>query len=208
MKSLGIGSVLVATTLWGSTGTLQSLLPESREPLAVGALRLLFGALFLFLLAVLNQPCRQNIRKLPWFLIIFAGISIGFYNLFFFWAVTKAGVGVGTAITIGSAPVWVTVYEILVTKQWPRRMRALGQFISIGGVGLLATTGAGGRWNRKWYSPLTGGRCLLCSLFFSNQQNGRPRTVNPYCRKHLLHSRTNYQPCLFLCANNMAVRIV
>ena len=142
LRMLGIACVVVAAMLWGSTGTLQSLLPEAREPLAVGALRMLFGALFLTALASTSDACRQVTTRLPWRLIIFAGASIGCYNLLFFWGITKAGVGIGTALAIGSAPIWVMIYEILVMKKVPRPIRASGQFMAICGVGLLVSTGA------------------------------------------------------------------
>lgn len=45
-RSLGAGVVIVAACLWGSTGTLQALLPEGRDPFVVAALRLAFGAAY------------------------------------------------------------------------------------------------------------------------------------------------------------------
>lgn len=140
----GIIAILAAAVLWGTTGTLQSLLSEDRDPLAVGALRLLFGAGSLVFLAACSPTCRQAIGKLPLMQIAFSGIAIGSYNLLFFWAVTKAGVGVGTAVTIGSAPLWLTAYEILVQRRRPNRIRAMGLCISLIGVGMLGSTGVRG----------------------------------------------------------------
>lgn len=139
----GILSVIGAAALWGTTGTVQSLMPAEPNPLAVGALRLLFGATSLILLALTNSACRSAVTNLPWGGITFAGVAIGGYNLLFFLAVTKAGVGIGTAIAIGSAPIWTTAYEIMVRREWPSRLRAVGQIISIIGVALLGLSSGG-----------------------------------------------------------------
>ncbi|MGH1464414.1 MAG: DMT family transporter [Cognatishimia sp.] len=134
---LGIGSVIVAAMLWGTTGTVQALLPAGREPLAVGALRLAIGAITLLAMAMAHATSRRALVQLPWIGVFFAGGSIASYNLLFFWAVSEAGVGIGTAVTIGSAPLWATVYEALSRTAVPTRKRLLGQIISIFGVALM-----------------------------------------------------------------------
>lgn len=143
-RSLGVAAAIVAAMLWGSTGTVQALLPEGRDPLAVGALRLLVGAAFLTLLAASQPQSRAAVTRLPLTGVLFAGCAIGAYNMFFFWAVSSAGVGVGTAIAIGSAPLLATAYEVLVLRLLPGRLRALGQGVAILGVAVLAFFGAEG----------------------------------------------------------------
>lgn len=143
-RSLGIAAVIAAAALWGSTGTVQALLPAGKEPLVVAALRLGFGAAALLALALLRGPSRRGFAALPWGGVIFAGLAIGLYNLLFFRAVLETGVGLGTAIAIGSAPLWVTGYEIVVRRQLPDRLRAFGQAVSICGAALLVWSGAGG----------------------------------------------------------------
>lgn len=142
-RLIGVAAVIAAATLWGSTGTIQTLLPEGREPLAVGALRLLFGAAALLLLAFARADCRRAAAGLPWGGVIFAGVAIGAYNLFFFQAVSLTGVGIGTAIAIGGAPILATMFQIAVERRWPTRMLLIGQGVSITGVGVLALAGAG-----------------------------------------------------------------
>lgn len=140
-RSLGVAAVIAAAILWGSTGTTQALLPEGRDPLAVGAMRLAFGAAALLALALSQAECRRAAAHLPWGGVLFAGVAIGAYNLFFFWAVAEAGVGVGTAIAIGSAPILATLFEIAAGGRWPTRLRTAAQCVSIVGVGVLALTG-------------------------------------------------------------------
>ncbi len=134
----GVLAVIAAATLWGSTGTTQALLPEAREPLVVAAVRLGVGALSLLALARLR---RTSFRGLPWRPMICAGIAIAAYNLLFFSAVTLAGVGIGTAIAIGSAPVWVGLFDFARGRP-PTPTRAAAQFAAISGAALLALSGA------------------------------------------------------------------
>lgn len=138
-----IGAILLAAVLWGTTGTVQTFLPEGRDPLAVGALRLLVGAATLLLMALARPEGRRGFARLPWGGVLVAGMAIGGYNLLFFRAVTETGVGIGTAIAIGSAPIWATAFEVAANRQWPGSSRLLGQGVSITGVALLALAGGG-----------------------------------------------------------------
>lgn len=144
VRLAGISAVLCAAVLWGTTGTLQTLLPADREPLVVAAIRLAVGALSLLAMALLAGDSRRAFAHLPLRPVIAAGMAIGLYNMLFFVAVTQAGVGVGTAIAIGSAPVWVTLYEALRLGRLPGPLRAFGQTISILGAALLVLDSGGG----------------------------------------------------------------
>lgn len=144
MRLMGLVAVIAAAMLWGTTGTVQALLPATRDPLAVGALRLLIGGAALLLAAMLHGPSRAALVRLPWRLVGLAGLCIASYNLLFFHAVSMAGVGIGTAVAIGSAPLWTTGWEIAAARLWPGRWRGAGQLLSIAGVALLAMAGGGG----------------------------------------------------------------
>ena len=142
-RLISIGAVLFAACLWGTTGTVQTLLPPDREPLAVGALRLAFGAVFLLCLAMGKPHTRRAFQDLPKGGVISAALAIGAYNLFFFYAVSLAGVGIGTAVTIGSAPVWATAWEVATRRQLPDHMRIFGQGLSVTGVSVLGFAAGG-----------------------------------------------------------------
>nr|WP_145106727.1 EamA family transporter [Cereibacter sediminicola] len=143
-RSLALLAVVLAAILWGTTGTVQSLLPADREPLVVAAIRLAIGAATLTIMALLAPASRRAFAHLPWRPVLAAGVFIGLYNLLFFVAVVEAGVGVGTAIAIGSAPIWVTAYEALVLRRLPGPLRAAGQGLSIVGAALLVTDAGAG----------------------------------------------------------------
>lgn len=138
----GIAAVIVAAILWGTTGTIQTLLPPESNPLAVGALRLLIGAAVLWLLALSRPESRRAFARVPWRIVAVAGTAIAAFNMLFFRAVLEAGVGVGTAIAIGSAPVWTTGFEVVAGKGLPSGLRVAGQAVSIAGVAVLGLAGA------------------------------------------------------------------
>lgn len=139
----GLLAVIGAALLWGTTGTVQSVLPAARDPLAVGALRLLVGAAALAALALARPDSRRGFRRLDWPAVIGAGLAMAAYNLLFFRAVLSAGVGVGTALAIGSAPVWVTLFALARGRGLPDRRRLAGQAVSIAGAALLVLAGTG-----------------------------------------------------------------
>jgi len=115
-KRLSILAVVLAAVLWGSTGTLQALLPEHKQPLVIGALRLYFAAIYLLVISVIfGQKLFSSILRAP-ILIAVSGLFMMLYNMSFFAAVLKSGVGLGTAITIGSAPIWALLFEFFVFK--------------------------------------------------------------------------------------------
>ncbi len=133
----GVIPVLCAAMLWGTTGTLQTMLPDTKDPLVVGAFRLIFGALTLVGVAAMSAHTRAAFKHLPLGHIVAAGVAIGAYNMLFFAGVLKAGVGIGTAITIGSAPIWVTVILYIRHRHLPRPIQLLGQALCIFGAILL-----------------------------------------------------------------------
>ena len=137
-------AVLAAAILWGSTGTLQSFLPPERAPLVVGAARLWIGAAALIALAALQPAARAALRQLPKRALFTAAAAIAAYNMLFFAAVALAGVGLGTAVTIGSAPLWVAAYDVLWLRQRPSLRKAFGQALAIVGAGALVLAGATG----------------------------------------------------------------
>ncbi|GGE52924.1 DMT family transporter [Actibacterium pelagium] len=143
-RMMGVGAVVLAALLWGSTGTIQTMLPADRDPLAVGALRNLIGAAALLVLAFAGRQSRGAFSALPWGRVCAAGVAIALYNLSFFGAVSQVGVGIGTAITIGSAPIWATLMEIAFARLFPTRLRLLGQTLAIAGVVILVLAGVGG----------------------------------------------------------------
>ncbi|MCA9915716.1 MAG: EamA family transporter, partial [Anaerolineae bacterium] len=95
--------IILAATLWGTTGTSQALAPQGATPLAVGTMRLVIGGVVLFLLALQRGNFRRNPAWFSWNMLG-AGICSALYQLTFFAGVSLTGVAVGTLVGIGSAP--------------------------------------------------------------------------------------------------------
>ena len=144
-KSLsGTLMVLGAAVLWGTTGTTQSLVPTHLSTYWIGALRLVVAAAFFsaVTLATLSrtQLC-QGWRALPGWSVLLAGASVAGYNLAFFAGVKATGVAIGTAIALGSGPLWAGLLHWLLTRQLPAWSWWLGTLLAVGGGSLMVLSG-------------------------------------------------------------------
>lgn len=136
----GVALVLAAAMLWGTTGTAQSLAPPQLSSLWVGALRLAVAAAFFVpWLAFTDRGALspRRWRNWPWRGIVAAAACMTVYNLAFFAGVRSAGVAVGTAIALGSGPVWAGLMQALSRTHVPTTGWWLGTGLAVFGVGLL-----------------------------------------------------------------------
>jgi drug/metabolite transporter, DME family len=126
--------------LWGTTGTAQALAPAGAQPLAIGALRLIAGGMFLLLFAAARgRPPRWQRRDLP--LVLLAAACVAAYQLCFFAAVRLTDVAAGTVIAIGSAPVVAGALGWLFRGEQPGRRWAAATLLAVTGGTLLALSG-------------------------------------------------------------------
>lgn len=140
---LGVACVVGAALLWGTTGTSQALAGGSLSPQWFGALRLLFAALFFLAFAgVGGGLTRHAWHGLPRSAALGAGLCMAVYNLSFFAGVLQIGVGAGTAIALGSGPIWAGVLQALLQRQPPTAAWWLGTVVAITG-GVLLSLGQG-----------------------------------------------------------------
>jgi DME family drug/metabolite transporter len=171
-ERVGVGAALAAlgaAALWGTTGTAQALGPEGSDPVQVGALRILVGALAL---AVLAGPALRRghgtdrsaggaLSGLPTpVLVIAGGLAVAAYQVCFFVGVARSGVAVGTVVALGVAPMATGLLGLAlgerVTPRWAASTvgAVLGVVLLVAGstggsgapadaLGLLAAAGAG-----------------------------------------------------------------
>ncbi|MDC0435296.1 DMT family transporter, partial [bacterium] len=110
----GIILILTAAVLWGTTGTAQTFAPLTLSSYWVGAIRLLVaGGFFVLWLGVrdIRQFSVARLQALPWSMILIAALGITTYNLAFFAGVRSTSVAIGTAIALGSGPVWAGILQ-------------------------------------------------------------------------------------------------
>lgn len=136
--------VLLAAMLWGTTGTAQSVLPPGLPAHWVGALRLLTAGLFFavyipFELGV--GGLLQKYRQLPWRYVVLASACVAAYNLSFFAGVKAGSVAVGTAVAIGSGPIFAGLMQAVFLRQPPGRVWWFGTLLAVGGGCLMVAGG-------------------------------------------------------------------
>jgi DME family drug/metabolite transporter len=118
----GIVAVLLASLLWGTTGTTATFLPHDVSPLAVGASTMGIGGLLLFVTGPrLSLGVLRDRRARRWAALGAIGVFV--YPLAFYSAMNLAGVAVGNVVALGSGPVFAAVYEWLgerhpLSKRW------------------------------------------------------------------------------------------
>ncbi|MBI5277092.1 MAG: EamA family transporter [Burkholderiales bacterium] len=137
---LGVMLVLLASAMWGTTGTAQALAGGQLSPLWFGALRMAIAAGFFFVYARASNARLRGNEHLG--TLLAAGVCMAVYNLAFFAGVRQVGVAVGTAIAIGSGPVWAGILQALVARQLPSGLWWCGTALAIAGGALMSMTGA------------------------------------------------------------------
>ena len=139
----GIPALVLASVLWGTTGTAASLLPDTVSPLAVGASTFAVGGLLLFVFSArASIAALRDVRSRRWLALGAVGVVV--YPLAFYFAMDEAGVAIGNVVALGSGPVFAALLEWL----WERRPLsprwALCAGLAIVGVVLLSTGRAAG----------------------------------------------------------------
>lgn len=127
--------VVLAAVLWGTTGTAQALGPEGIDPLVVGWVRMAVGGAGLVALASVRRA-RASALPRAWKVVAIA--SVAAYQLTFFGGVRLAGVALGTAVGIGSAPIWGGMVDWRFAGKRPSPRWMVAAVIAIAGAVLVA----------------------------------------------------------------------
>ena len=112
----GALSVILASVLWGTTGTVASFTPDV-SPLATGAFSMGVAGLLMVinahksLVKDLNQLLAQSK------LLLLGGLTVAIYPLAFYTSMRWSGVAIGTVISIASAPFFTVLLERLISKR-------------------------------------------------------------------------------------------
>lgn len=94
--------VVVASVLFGTSGTARSFAPDSASSLSVAGVRLMVGAFPLLAYGLVTDGRnRPRLRAEA----VAAGAAMALFQVCFFSAMEHSGVAVGTMLTIGSGPV-------------------------------------------------------------------------------------------------------
>jgi DME family drug/metabolite transporter len=140
----GAPCILLAASLWGTTATARTFAPAGASPVAVGAARLIGGGLLLLLMALRRGALRDLVTRgtRTRCLLAIAAAAAAAYQVAFFAATARAGVAVGTVVTIGAAPVFTGVLSVVTC--WPSRPGArwlAATTAAVAGCAMLVTGG-------------------------------------------------------------------
>ncbi|MDR4534697.1 EamA family transporter [Glutamicibacter sp. PS] len=140
----GMLPLLVASVLWGTTGTAAHF-AQGLSPLAIGAASLGFGGL---LQACIALPALRSARAqlaIQLRTIVVGALGIVVYPLAFYSSMAIGGIALGTIISLGSAPLFCGVLErLLGTGKLTRRWWASAG-LGIAGTALLGVSRTAGQ---------------------------------------------------------------
>ena len=137
---LGIFAVILASLLWGTTGTAATFAP-SLSPLFIGAFAMGIGGILQCGLAIYNIKQNHSLLTAHSRFLIVGALAVAIYPLAFYSSMRLSGVTIGTVVSIGSAPILSAIIEYIsrdfqVTKQW-----VIGALLGITGMTILAFSG-------------------------------------------------------------------
>jgi DME family drug/metabolite transporter len=148
-RGSAIAAVVVASVLFGTTGTALQKGPSSATALGAGSARLLLGSVTLAVVARCTG-LRRVAWRLHWRSALLGGSMVALYQLSFFQATRRAGVAVATVCTIASGPVFAALIDW--SRSHGRGRTSLGRAWWVGtltcivGVFLIVSPGDGQRY--------------------------------------------------------------
>ena len=132
----GAIGLVIASVLWGTTGTAASFLPDGVSPLATGAATMAAGGALLLLVSA-----RGAVRALRdpgargW--IALGAIGVVVYPLAVYSAMDLAGVAIGNVVALGSGPLFAAILEWAIERRQPTRRWGAATAIALVGIVIL-----------------------------------------------------------------------
>ncbi|MDT0186753.1 DMT family transporter [Microbacterium sp. ARD31] len=141
----GLAEVAAASVLWGTGGLAVQLVREQAplSPVTISAWRMALAALALLVVLVavrrvgdLLALARSRPRQL-----LAVGVGTAAYQGFYFVSVTQVGVAVATVVSLGLAPVLLTVAEAVRRRRAPAPARLAVLATALAGLLLVSLAG-------------------------------------------------------------------
>ena len=133
----GAWPLLVASMLWGTTGTVASFLQGNVSPLAVGAATMMFGGILLFAISARTAiAALQDAASRRW--LVVGAIGVVMYPLAFYSSMSLAGVAIGNVVSLGSGPVFAALLEWAFERRRPSRVWVACTTTALTGIAMLA----------------------------------------------------------------------
>lgn len=132
----GMGGVLIAALLWGTTGTAATFAPGV-SAVAIGAVAMGVGGMLQALIALRGIARHRTTLRHHWRMLLTGALAVAVYPLAFYASMHLAGVTVGTVISIGSAPLLSALIEYGLDGQRLTRRWMTGAAAGVAGMVLL-----------------------------------------------------------------------
>ncbi|WP_341927184.1 DMT family transporter [Nocardioides psychrotolerans] len=141
---IGLLQISLAGVLWGTGGLAVQLVRETTpmSVLTISAYRMLIAAVVLLAAAVALRrlpDVRRLLRQRPG-LAVAVGLATATYQALYFASVVAVGVTVATVVSLGLAPVLLTVGEAVHTRRRPDTSRLLVLVAALTGLLLVSST--------------------------------------------------------------------
>lgn len=138
----GTFGVLVASALFGTSGTSKALLVPDAWPPSVAAVRLLFGAAGLLAYVAWRGHLREVIALWRMPMAWGMGAAVAAYQGLFFIALSRTGIAIGTLVSLASAPLIAGLLGWILREGAPGWTWLVATIVAITGLGLLTAAGS------------------------------------------------------------------
>ncbi|MEL0273189.1 MAG: EamA family transporter [Pontimonas sp.] len=135
-----VGWVVLAASLWGTTGTAAFFLGPDVSPLAIGALTMGVGGVILALLGGRDTLALWRDRRARSLLIVGA-LGTVTYPLAFYSGMASAGIALGNVVALGLGPLTAALLEWGIEKTRPRPSWWLASTAAVVGIAVMAGSG-------------------------------------------------------------------
>ncbi|WP_084038271.1 DMT family transporter [Demequina sp. NBRC 110053] len=146
MRTRDFFLVVAAACLWGTGGLLGAVLADGSgmPPASVAFWRMLIAGVALSLWVGLRGG-PQGMGRAAWRRVLVTAALTALFEVLYFTGIALAGVGLATLVTIGSAPLWVALWDAIALRRAPapRSLAALALAL-VGLVALSASSISGG----------------------------------------------------------------
>ncbi|MGV9576123.1 DMT family transporter [Streptomyces sp. NPDC003509] len=133
--------VLLASVLWGTTGTAATLAPDV-GPLAIGAVAMGLGGLLQAVVAAPRIRREAPLLRAQRGVVLLGALAVAAYPPAFYSSMHLAGVATGTVVSIGSAPLASALIERVVDGRRLTRRWIMGAVLGLSGTVLLCAAEA------------------------------------------------------------------
>ena len=145
--------VVVAATLWGTTGTAAFWLGSDASPLAIGAATMGLGGVVLALSGgTLTVKVLGDRAGRLW--LVLGALGVVVYPLTFYTGMALTGIAIGNVIALGLGPITVAVLEWLVDRSRPPLRWWMVSGCALVGIALMASSEVQLGGNRPSNVPL------------------------------------------------------